>query len=213
MDYEICFLVCGNCASALGLQKAVGCFFMRRKWIVLFLRACARTRARMPVTWWHTRWSRAASRSHTRFCFCTAITDIIPYYKGYKGQQKWGASSWFFENCSFFQSYIQAFFIRSYGNICGLLSGRALKRHTDTWRSGSGSASHCGGIPLPDKTAWECIFQSRQPLLSPASGVDVGGPPLCWYPCNSSRISDNGSDCLTSGHHRRQVLKRSQIQS
>jgi len=32
----------------------------------------------------------APRRSHTRFCFCTAITDIIPYYKGYKGQESGG---------------------------------------------------------------------------------------------------------------------------
>lgn len=164
MDYEICFLVCGIRGSALGLQKAVGCFLCEKSELFCFGEQ-ASERTRMPVTCQHARCPRRTPprRSHTRFCFCTAITDIIPYYKGYKRPGKWGASSWFFEKLSFFQSYIQAFFIRSCGDICGLPSGRAPRRRTDTLRSGSGSASHCGGIPLPDKTAWACIFQSPRP--------------------------------------------------
>jgi len=91
MDYEICFLVCGNRASALGLQKAVGCFLCEES--ELFLRASERTHARAHAGHTVTRarvTRRTLRRSHTRFCFCTAITDIIPYYKGYKGQESGG---------------------------------------------------------------------------------------------------------------------------
>ena len=140
--------------------KKVNCFVFASK------RASASTRARMPVTCQHARCPRRTPprRSHTRFCFCTVITDILPYYKDYKRPGKWGGLlHGSFEKLSFFQSYTQAFFIRSYGDICGLPSGRAPRRRTDTLRSGSGSASHCGGIPLPDKTAWACIFQSPRP--------------------------------------------------
>ena len=46
MDYEICFLVCGNRASALGLQKAVGCFLCEESELFCFCgRAHARARA------------------------------------------------------------------------------------------------------------------------------------------------------------------------
>lgn len=50
-----------------------------------------------------------ACRSHTRFCFCTAITDIIPYYKGYKGQESGQGASWFLENCHSFNLTFRLF--------------------------------------------------------------------------------------------------------
>ena len=194
MDYEICFLVCGNRASALGLQKAVGCFLCEKVYCFVF--ASERKHAR-------------AHAGHTLGFVSALLSQISSHItKAIKGQESGGLLHGSSKNCHSFKSYIQAFFIRSCGDTCGLPSGRAPRRRTDTLRSGSGSASHCGGIPLPDKTAWACIFQSPRPWWSPASGVGVGGPPLCWYLCNSSRISDNGSGCLTSGHHRRQVLKR-----
>ena len=205
MDYEICFLVCGNRASALGLQKAVGCFLCEESELFCF---CGRAHARARACRSHGD-TRAGRAGHTLGFVSALLSQISSHItKAIKARKVGGFFMVLRKNCHSFNSYIQAFFIRSYGDICGLPSGRAPKRRTDTWRSGSGSASHCGGIPLPDKTAWECIFRSRRPWWSPASGVGVGGPPLCWYPCNSSRISDNGSDCLTSGHHRRQVLKR-----
>ena len=211
MDYEICFLVCGNRVSALCLQKAVGCFLCEKSdFCFVFASERAHTRARACRSLSNMRALRAARRraGHTLGFVSALLSQISSHItKTIKGHESWGllhGSS----KMVIFQSYIQAFFIHSYGDICGLPSGRAPRRRTDTWRSGSGSASHCGGIPLPDKTAWACIFQSRRPWWSPASGVGVGGPLLCWYPCNSSRISDNGSGCLTSGHHRRQVLKR-----
>jgi len=36
MDYEICFLVCGIRGSALGLQKAVGCFLCEKSELFCF---------------------------------------------------------------------------------------------------------------------------------------------------------------------------------
>ena len=95
MDYEICFLVCGIRCSALGLQKALGCFLCEKSELFCFCeQASERThkRARMPVTCQHARCPRRTPprRSHTRFCFCTVITDILPYYKDYKRPGKWG---------------------------------------------------------------------------------------------------------------------------
>ncbi len=69
----------------------------------MFLRASARTRARACRLHGKTR------RSHTRFCFCTAITDIIPYYKGYKGQESGQGASWFLENCHSFNLTFRLF--------------------------------------------------------------------------------------------------------
>lgn len=45
MDYEICFLVCGNRVSALCLQKAVGCFLCEKS-DFCFVFASERTHAR-----------------------------------------------------------------------------------------------------------------------------------------------------------------------
>ena len=98
--------------------------------------------------------------------------------------------------------------IHSYGGICGLPFGRVLRQRTDTWCSGNVSASRCGGILQQGRTAWACIFQSPRPWWSRASGVGDDELPLCWCPYNSSHISNNESGCLTSAHHRRQVLKR-----
>ena len=135
-------------------------------------------------------------QSHTLGLICTAITE----------GQAWKAWKILARKCPIIRSIIRSF-IRSYGDICGLPFERVPRRRTDTWSSGNGSASRCGDILLPDRTAWACIFRSPPPWWSPASGVGDGGPPLCWCPYNSSHISDNESGCLTSGHHRRQVLK------
>jgi len=81
-----------------------GLFFMRKKLIVFASeRKHARAHAGHMITCALAARRTPPRRSHTRFCFCTAITDIIPYYKGYKRPGKWGASSWFFEKLSFFQ--------------------------------------------------------------------------------------------------------------
>ena len=46
MDYEICFLVCGIRGSALGLQKAVGCFLCEKSELFCFCeQASERTHA------------------------------------------------------------------------------------------------------------------------------------------------------------------------
>jgi len=162
MDYEICFLVCGNRASALGLQKAVGCFLCEESELFCF---CGRAHARARACRSHgnTRAGRAVRRAgHTLGLVSALLSQISSHItKAIKARKVGGFMV--LRKLSFFQSYIQAFFIRSYGDICGLPSGRGPRRRTDTLRSGSGSASHCGGIPLPDKTAWECIFQSRRP--------------------------------------------------
>ena len=86
--------------------KKVNCFVFASK------RASGRTRARMPVTCQHARCPRRtpSSRSHTRFCFCTVITDILPYYKDYKRPGKWGG---FFmvhlKNCHSFNLTLRRF--------------------------------------------------------------------------------------------------------
>lgn len=165
MDYEICFLVCGNRASALGLQKAVGCFLCEKSLLFCF---CERAQARARACRSHDnmRAGRAAHRraGHTLGFVSALLSQISSHItKAIKGQESGGLLHGSSKNCHSFKSYIQAFFIRSCGDICGLPSGRAPRRRTDTLRSGSGSASHCGGIPLPDKTAWACIFQSPRP--------------------------------------------------
>lgn len=201
----------GIALQLLAFRRPWVVFYAKKVYCFVFASERKHARARACRSHGNMRAGRAAHRraGHTLGFVSALLSQISSHItKAIKGQESGGLLHGSSKNCHSFKSYIQAFFIRSCGDICGLPSGRAPRRHTDTLRSGSGSASHCGGIPLPDKTAWACIFQSPRPWWSPASGVGVGGPPLCWYPCNSSRISDNGSGCLTSGHHRRQVLKR-----
>ena len=156
----------GIALQLLAFRRPWVVFYAKKVYCFVFASERAQARARACRSHGNMRAGRAAHRraGHTLGFVSALLSQISSHItKAIKVQESGGASSWFFEKLSFFQSYIQAFFIRSCGDICGLPSGRAPRRRTDTLRSGSGSASRCGGIPLPDRTAWACIFRSPPP--------------------------------------------------
>ena len=136
MDYEICFLVCGIRGSALGLQKAVGCFLCEKSELFCFCeQASERTHARACRSHVNMRAAHAARRraGHTLGFVSALLSQISSHItKAIKGQESGGLLHGSSKNCHSFKSYIQAFFIRSCGDICGLPSGRAPRRRTDT---------------------------------------------------------------------------------
>lgn len=101
MDYEICFLVCGNRASALGLQKAVGCFLCEKSLLFCFCER-AQARARACRSHGNMRAGRAAHRraGHTLGFVSALLSQISSHItKAIKGQESGGLLHGSSKNC------------------------------------------------------------------------------------------------------------------
>jgi len=111
MDYEICFLVCGNRASALGLQKAVGCFLCEKSLLFCFCER-AQARARACRSHGNMRAGRAAHRraGHTLGFVSALLSQISSHItKAIKGQESGGLLHGSSKNCHSFNLTFRRF--------------------------------------------------------------------------------------------------------